>query len=141
MQVGEGIPSQLGFIQVGHRALIHALVLEIYTRIILLRLQMTSLSWVMGLCLNLTLLRDRYCLSSMRLCGGKYYTAFSLRMPGSPARNAKGFYGIRGGEEKPLPAPPPPPRAEVFSDPGLEPVDGFWKGFALLGEGEIDILF
>ena len=140
MQVCEGNSSEFGFIQVGHRALIHALVLEIYTRIILLCLQMTSLSWVMGLCLNLTLLRDRYCLSSMRLCGGKYYTAFSLRMLGSPARNAKGFSGIRGGEEKPLPAPPPP-RAEVFRDPGLEPVDGFWKGLALLGEGEIDILF
>jgi hypothetical protein len=140
MQVAEGNPPEFGFIQVGHRALVHALVLEIYSCIIMLFLQMTSLSWVMGLCLNLTLLRDRYCLSSMRLCGGKYYTAFSLRMLGSPARNAKGFYGIRGGDEKPLPAPPPP-RAEVFRDPGLEPVDGFWKGLALLGEGEIDILF
>jgi hypothetical protein len=101
---------------------------------------MTSLSLVMGLCLNLTLLRDRYCLSSMRLCGGKYCTAFSLRMLGSPARNAKGFYGIRGGDEKPLPAPPPP-IAEVFREPGLEPLAVFGMGLALLGEGEIDILF
>jgi hypothetical protein len=61
-------------------------------------------------------------------------------MLGSPARNAKGFYGIRGGDEKPLPAPPPP-IAEVFSEPGLEPLAVFGMGLPLLGEGEIDILF
>jgi hypothetical protein len=31
--------------------------------------------------------------------------------------------------------------AEVFREAGLEAVPGFGKGLALLGDGEIDILF
>ena len=85
---------------------------------------MISLSFIMGLYLNFTLLRDRYSLNSMRLCGGRYCTAFSFFMLGSPTRNAKGFYGILGGE-----VGPPPTRAEVFSELGFEMLLGFGKGF------------
>ena len=62
-------------------------------------------------------------------------------MLGSPARKAKGFYGIRGGDENPPPPVAPPPMAEVFREARLEAVAGFGKGLTLLGEGEIDILF
>lgn len=86
---------------------------------------MMSLSFIMGLCLNLTLLLDKYCLISMRLCGGKYCTAFSFFMLESPALKAKGFGGILGGELRP---PTPPPNPEVLSEGGFELLPGFGKG-------------
>ena len=44
-------------------------------------------------CLNLMLLRDRYCRSSILRCGGRYCTACSLVMWASPTRKAKGLAG------------------------------------------------
>ena len=44
-------------------------------------------------CLNLMLLRDRYCRSSILRCGGRYCTACSLVMCASPTRKAKGLAG------------------------------------------------
>ena len=73
----------------------------------------------MGRYLNLTLLRDRYYRNSMRLCGGRYCTAFSFFMLGSPTRNANGFYGILGGEVGAL-SPEAIPKEEVFNELGFE---------------------
>ena len=59
-------------------------------------------------CLNLMLLRDRYCLSSILRCGGRYYTACSLVMCASPTRKAKGLAGRAKGEALGVSLPLPP---------------------------------
>ncbi len=59
-------------------------------------------------CLNLMLLRDRYCLSSILLWGGRYWTACSLDMCESPTRKAKGLAGRAKGEAALGVSQPPP---------------------------------